>query len=98
MEDGAAFAAVRRNPPGDINLNSDYKDSIIRSHKSGSLRINEPSKEVRKIFPVFPGKAPTARRISPHKITSTFPGAAESPGPLTPKRSSSLVNLPRDKP
>ncbi|PKU60255.1 hypothetical protein MA16_Dca024485 [Dendrobium catenatum] len=43
-------------------------------------------------------KTPTARRRSPYKITSTFPGAADSPGPLTPKRSTSLVNFPRDKP
>ncbi|PKU77673.1 Putative disease resistance protein RGA4 [Dendrobium catenatum] len=37
------------------------------------------------------------RRRSPYNITSTFPGAAKKPAPLTPKRSSFSQNFSQDK-
>ncbi|PKU83279.1 hypothetical protein MA16_Dca006680 [Dendrobium catenatum] len=96
MEDDAASAAGRRTPDDNI-LISDQRYESTKIHRSGVLRINEPTEAIRKFISTVPGKAPTARRRSPYKIISTFPGTAKSSGPLTPRRSSSLVNLPRDK-
>ncbi|PKU79403.1 hypothetical protein MA16_Dca000748 [Dendrobium catenatum] len=66
----------------------------MRPKEDGTTRANNSLA----LASVSQGKAPTARQRSPYKISSTFPDAAESPGPLTPKRSSSLVTFPRDKP